>query len=185
MKKVKIISIGGVAGTGKTTIARELTYRYGIYHRLGTGFLREAVKSMNGDKVLDCHTYRVSCENAYNHLRRQTDILKKPINACIDRAIKEGTSLILEGSHMIPWELECKKDIIPFVLYVSDRQYHLKLLNGKSHKNRSITEEQFQRIREMQESLIYLAQQEKVPLVDSGRNLKEVLYDVEKFLLKK
>ena len=40
----KIILIGGVAGTGKTSIARKICNDYNIDHRLGTGFIREIVK---------------------------------------------------------------------------------------------------------------------------------------------
>lgn len=180
--KNKVILIGGVAGTGKTTVAKELTYRYGIYHRIGTGFIREIVKTETNNEHLDCHTYLTTTEQAYYHLLRQTHILKNSINACINRASREGTSLVLEGNHLIPWELENPHVTHSVILYVNDDKKHWLFLNGKSHKNRKITEDDFRRIREMQETLIFLAEKESVPLVECSGDFKDILEEVEKLI---
>lgn len=182
MIETKIILVGGVAGTGKTTIARELVYRYGIYQRIGTGFIREIVKTHNKNPALDCHTYSVESIDPYNHLAGQTYLLKDAINACIDRAHKEGTSLVIEGNHCLPWVLDNKNITHSFVLCVTDEKTHKKLLMGKSHKLRKIREEEFYRIREMQESLLHLASINHIPVIESGRDLKLVLEDIEKVI---
>jgi len=50
-----IILIGGTAGTGKSTLARELSSRLKIDHRLGTGFMREVLRSETSQaKDPDC-----------------------------------------------------------------------------------------------------------------------------------
>jgi len=185
-KQTKIILIGGVAGTGKTTIARELVYRYGIYQRIGTGFIREIVKNetsyQDKKETLDCHTYRVSCQQPYNHLAKQADCIKDAINCCINRAHREGTSLVMEGNHCLPWLLDNPNITHSFILFVDDEKIHRKLLSGKSHKLRKITDEEFGRIKEMQESLIFLAEENNIPLIEAGRDLKVMLENVEKVI---
>lgn len=180
--KNKIVLIGGVAGTGKTTIAKELAYRYGFYHRLGTGFIREIVKTETKNPVLDSHTYVMSSKQAYHHLVDQTLVLKDSINACINRANDEGTSIVLEGNHLIPWVLENPNVTHSIILYVDDKEKHWKLLNGKSHKERFISDDDFKRVREMQYSLICLAEKNGVHLIESGKDMNRVFYDIEKVI---
>jgi len=182
MTETKIVLVGGVAGVGKTTIARELVYRYGIYQRVGTGFIREICKTLTKNPCLDSHTYLTSEEPAYEHLVRQTLAIKNAINCCIDRAYREGTSLVIEGNHCIPWVLNNKKVSHAFILFVDDEKKHWKLLTGKSHKNRVITQEDFARIREMQYSLTHLAEINGVQMIESGRDLKKVLEDIEEII---
>jgi 2-phosphoglycerate kinase len=178
----KIVCIGGVAGTGKTSLAKVLSYKYGFYHRMGTGFIREIVKTAIKDPCLDCHTYLVTCEQAYQHLKRQTLAMKDAINACINRAHREGTSLIMEGNHLIPWELENSNITHSIILEVTNSDIHWRILNGKSHKKRVISEDDFKRIREMQETLIFLAEKNNIPVVKADDGFKNVIEEVEKFI---
>jgi len=173
----KIILIGGVAGTGKTSMARTICNDYNIDHRLGTGFIREIVKTETYSPSLNSHTYRVSCQQSYNHLVNQAELLKDSIVACIDRAMREGTSLVIEGNHLIPWilfdsealkYLKRKGTLKCFILYVDDPKKHRKMVEGDTHKTRGISDEEFGRIIEMQESLMFLAKKYKIPVIKAG-----------------
>ena len=182
MAQTRIILIGGTTGTGKTSLAQKIVQEYQGNHQLGTGFIREIVKTETKQPALACHTYMVSCENPYCHLAHQTDLMKQSINACIDRAIKEGTTLVIEGNHCLPWILENKNITSTVILYVEDDKKHLKMVNGNVYKHRNVSPDEFKRIREIQESLTHLAKINKVPLIEGGRDLEEVFDDVKKII---
>jgi len=175
----KIILVGGVAGTGKTSIARRICQEYDIDHRIGTGFIREIVRCETKDKILNCHTYRVDCDNPYNHLVKQAELMKESINACINRAHKEGTSLVIEGNHCLPWILENKNVTSAFILCVNDSRQHYEMVTGDTHKHRKMTEDEFGRIREMQEAIIFLAGKYNIPLVE----FNDIKYVVDKLIV--
>jgi len=174
-----IILIGGVAGTGKTSLARKLCEEYEIDHRLGTGFIREIVKCEKGLKTLDCHTYLISTMQPYNHLAKQTDLMKESINACIDRADREGTDLVIEGNHCLPWVIDNPKVTHSVILYIDNENVHKSMVRGKTHSKREITEEEFGRIREMQESILYLAETNGTPYIEVSGGLFETLKNVK------
>ena len=182
--KQKIILIGGAAGTGKTTVAREAANRYNIHHRIGTGFIREIVKTETKNERLDSHTYLLTTQQAYNHLADQTNTILESINACINRAGKEGTSLIIEGSHILPWIIKNKHITHSLILYIEDEEIHRVMLDGISHKERIITNDDFRRIREMQYSIVHLAEINGVPLIKSGMDEEYIMDGVKRVILR-
>ncbi len=182
--KQKIILIGGTAGTGKTTVAREAANKYNIQHRIGTGFIREIVKTETKNECLCSHTYLTTNRQAYNHLVDQTNAILKSINACIDRAAREGTSLIIEGSHILPWIIRNKNVTHSLILYIEDEKTHRIMLDGISHKERIITDKDFSRIRELQYSIVHLAETNGVPLIRSGMNEANTIDGVKKVILR-
>src|SRR5215471_1547226 len=98
-----IVLIGGTAGTGKSTLARELAWEMRFDHRLGTGFLREVAKSYHSvETAPDLYSLTFRAEKPIEHLIAQARLLKPAIEACIARARNEGTSLVIEGNHLIP-----------------------------------------------------------------------------------
>jgi 2-phosphoglycerate kinase len=88
----------------------------------------------------------------------------------------------MEGNHLIPWELENPNITHSVILTIVNSDTHWKFLNGKSHKKRVINEDDFKRIREMQETLIFLADKNGIPLIDTGKDFKNVIEEVEKFI---
>lgn len=135
-----VILIGGTAGTGKSTLARELCYRLGIDHRLGTGFIREVVKSQVAEQICpELYRFTFRAENPAGNLLAQARRLQPAISACIRRARREGTSLVIEGTHLIP-ELYGSAEIDRYlVLAAPDAAEHVRRLRGPSHANRDIT----------------------------------------------
>lgn len=182
--KQKVILIGGAAGTGKTTVAREAANKYNIHHRIGTGFIREIVKAETKNDCLDSHTYLLTSRQAYSHLVDQTNAMLKSINACITRAGQEGTSLIIEGSHILPWLIKNKYITHSLILYIEDEKMHRVMLDGISHKERIITNDNFKRIREMQYSIVHLAEVNGVPLIKSGMDEEHTIDGVRRVILR-
>jgi len=161
---VKIITIGGTAGSGKSTIAKEIAVKTDIKHIIGTGFVREILKRELDVDAYNYHTYAdVSNFTPYEFLVHQTELMKDSIEVCIDRAEREGTDIIIEGNHCIPWILNNHKVTNSFILYVVDKNHHWKYLHSSTHSKRIISDTEFERIREIQHQLVSLAQKYKVP----------------------
>lgn len=139
-----IILVGGTAGTGKSTLARELSSLLGIDHRLGTGFIREVLRSeTSSTKDPDLFTFTFRSANPIKTLLAQARRLRPAVLSCIQRARNEGTSLIIEGNHLIP-ELYSDADVDRYlVLSAPPLDEHLRRLQGPSHLKRTITANDF------------------------------------------
>src|SRR6266542_3446155 len=95
-----VILIGGATGVGKSTIATQLAARLGIVRVVATDAFRE-----------------------------QTEAVSVGLKAFLARAAIEGTSVIIEGAHMVPgfvdlepWEGRVLG--IPVVITVEDEEVH-------------------------------------------------------------
>ena len=139
-----IILVGGTAGTGKSTLARELSSRLHIDHRLGTGFVREVLRSETSvTKDPELFTFTFRSDNPIKTLIAQARRLRPAVLSCIRRARNEGTSLIIEGNHLIP-ELYHEANVdLYLILSAPDFDEHLRRLQGPSHLNRTITADDF------------------------------------------
>jgi 2-phosphoglycerate kinase len=143
-----IILIGGTAGTGKTTLASELSWRLGLDHRIGTGFIREIVKSQHRkEDCLELHGFTFRSEQPIANIVAQAQRLKPAIIACIDRARREGTSLLVEGTHLLP-SLYHDVNVDMFVVLEAPAfEEHKRRLQGPSHLHRQTTEGDFANVR--------------------------------------
>jgi 2-phosphoglycerate kinase len=144
-----IILIGGTAGCGKTTLANRLLGRFDLDHRLGTGFIRAVVQSQTDPDIepwLFVPSYQ--SEDPIGHLSDQSRRLFTAVSSCIDRARTDGTSLVIEGTHLIP-ELykDCGTRFI--VLTAPDIDVHRLRLVGQRHTRRSVSTEDLAHIREI------------------------------------
>ena len=143
-----IILIGGTAGTGKTTLASELSWRLGLDHRIGTGFIREIVKSQHRkEDCLELHGFTFRSEQPIANIVAQAQRLKPAIIACIERAQREGTSLLVEGTHLLPsLYYEVTVDLFA-VLAAPESEEHQRRLQGPSHLHRQTTDADFANVR--------------------------------------
>lgn len=143
-----IILIGGTAGTGKTTLASELSWRLGLDHRIGTGFIREIVKSQHRrEDCLELHGFTFRSEQPVANIVAQAKRLRPAIIACIERARREGTSLLVEGTHLLP---SLYHDVIVdlfAVLAAPALDEHKRRLRGPSHMHRQTTEADLANVR--------------------------------------
>lgn len=178
----QIILLGGAAGTGKTTVAEELCRKMNFTHRLATGFIRETLRTATNNKVLDSHTFSVSDKPPFDHLLEQTKNMKDAINACINRCSKEGTSFILEGSNLIPGFIDNKNVTLSIMLYVDDYDTHRQMVDGKSHAKRRVSDEEFERTREIQSKLMELAKKHDVTMIDGSQELSKIIDTIGKML---
>ena len=169
-----VILIGGTAGTGKSRLAHELCSHLAIDHRLGTGFIREIVKSQYPAAACpELHSFTFRSERPIDNLIAQARRLLSAVTACIERARNEGTSLVVEGNHLIP-ELYCEARVDLFiVLSAPAPEEHLRRLGGPSHLRRRTTRSDFENVRRIDEWLRAEAAQYGVPYRPYTNNLAD------------
>jgi len=149
-----IILIGGTAGVGKTTLARRLCHKLGIDHRLSTGFIREVLRDQNSpEKCPLLYEYTFKASEPVDTLVIQAEMLERPLRACIERARQEGTSLILEGNHLIPKLYHDTFCALYAIVAAPDLEEHRRRLIGDTHKQPSVNTDDLSRARVIDEYL--------------------------------
>jgi 2-phosphoglycerate kinase len=149
-----VILIGGTAGTGKTTLARQLCQTLDIDHRMSTGFVREILSDSMDEAMcplLLVHTLQARDPVAV--LVEQAHILKRSVNVCIQRAQREGTSLIMEGNHLIPELYHNINCDLYLILAAPSPDEHRQRLAGSTHAKRTLSEADIERARAIDEYL--------------------------------
>jgi 2-phosphoglycerate kinase len=137
-----VILIGGATGVGKSTIATQLAARLGIVRFVATDAIREVMRSMFSPELMPTlHTSSFEADVALREpptrsadplivgFREQTAAVAVGINALIERAALEGTSIIIEGAHVVPgfFDLDAFAGrilAVPFVISVDDEERH-------------------------------------------------------------
>jgi len=140
MSTPPIYLIGGANGTGKTHLAVRLAATQGLDHTLGTGFVREIVRTTttpDDDPIL--FEYSFGGRDPVETLRAQAIRLHAAVRACIARARAEGTSLVVEGTHLLPSLYAHDPDIDGFVLLSTPSADVLSArLAGPGHTKRKL-----------------------------------------------
>ncbi|MBI5681031.1 MAG: 2-phosphoglycerate kinase [Methanobacterium sp.] len=136
-----IILIGGASGVGTSSIAFEVANRLGIRNMTSTDIIREVMRKMVSKELLP--TIFESSYTAYKSLRippppeldevligfrDHVDTVSVGVEAVIERALKEGISIVIEGVHIVPGfineELVNKHNVAMFVLTLQDEEVH-------------------------------------------------------------
>ncbi len=140
-----IVLIGGATGVGKSTIAAQVAERLGIVRIVPTDSIREAMRAFFSETLMPSIHY--SSYEAGKAVRipvgpdldagvlgfmEQVEMVSVGVRAIIDRAIKERTSLVVEGVHVVPGMLGLGKAqkrmsdvlLLPLVVSVKDAELH-------------------------------------------------------------
>ena len=138
-----VILIGGATGVGKSTIATQLAARLGIIRVVATDAIREVMRSMLSPELMPTlHESSFHADLALREpptksadalimgFREQTAAVAVGIDALIERAAMEGTSIVIEGAHVVPGFFDvarfAKRVVaVPFVIGVEDEERHL------------------------------------------------------------
>jgi 2-phosphoglycerate kinase len=137
-----VILIGGATGVGKSTIATQLAARLGIVRVVATDAIREVMRAMLSPELMP--TLHVSSFQADQVMREpptsrgdalvmgfreQTAAVSVGIDALIERAATEGTSIVIEGAHVVPGFFDTEAHgnkivAVPFIIGVDDEERH-------------------------------------------------------------
>jgi len=140
-----IIYLGGASGTGKSVMSTFLAGRLGINKITGTDTIREIMRLVfKRDLLPSLHNSSSKAGTGMPKNLGQNDRLisgfclqaqqvSVGVKAVVDRAVKERTSMIIEGIHLLPNMEQAIKE-------GCKRAYHipitLSLMNEKHHKDR-------------------------------------------------
>lgn len=153
-----IVLIGGITGSGKSTVSSELAYRLDISRHQSTDMMREIIRSYLSPQMVP--TLKYSSYEAWRGLPGSSDdsgpamktpvitgflsqfaAMKLALEATINRSIDERQHLILEGVHVVPTELNLETKqreavIIPFMLASMKKDLlHKQLMRRSREKN--------------------------------------------------
>ena len=136
-----IILIGGASGVGTSSIAFEIANRLGIRNMISTDMIREVMRKIVSKELSP--VIHESSFTAYKGMRvplppefddvlagfkDHVDTVSVGIDAVIERSLKEGISIVIEGVHVVPGfikkELMEKDNVVMFVLTLHDKEIH-------------------------------------------------------------
>ena len=187
--KPLIILIGGGTGIGTSTLAVRLAWLLEINRVVSTDSVREVVRHLLPNEIIP--TLKVSTFEAGNEVSQVKSLHDRliygyvsqsrkvlfGIEALIDRSIKEGENMVIEGVHLIPGELDflkpyAKKATIVFVMLdVSQKDKHrqhffLRNLQN-SRRSKELYLKHFKDIRLIRDFLVGQAKKRKIPIVEN------------------
>ena len=185
-----ILLIGGTTGCGKSTISSEVAHRLGIVRTQSTDMLREVMRLMVPERLLP--TLHTSSFNAWEamptwkgqparletHFEQgylaQANHVAVGIEGVLNRAEREGVSLIIEGVHVFP-ELQRRLQrnaeaiVIPLILAVLKKKRLRKQLQGRGVQVKSRRSERyltyFDAIWQQQTFLLGEADRHEIPII--------------------
>ena len=194
-----IILIGGGTGVGKSTIATHLAGRLGITRVISTDAVREVLRSaFTSEMFPTLYASSFEADKAVRQpiphsgdrliigFREQAAAVAVGTRALIDRAIAEGTDLIMEGAHLVPGFLEGvesdKAVVVPLLLVVEDEERHRSHFywrtrdTGRRSGKRYL--DNFKKIRRLQKYMISSALMREVPIIshdDHDQTLSQIM----------
>ncbi len=151
-----IVLIGGVTGSGKSTIASEVAYRMDIGRIQSTDMVREIIRAYLTPEAVPTLGY--SSFEAWRGLAAPTgehdsesgnpviagflsqfNTMKPALGAAIGRAVKERQDLIIEGVHIAPTRLDLADAqkhaiVVPLMLAVMEKAMLEKQLRRRGRE---------------------------------------------------
>ncbi|HYF11707.1 MAG TPA: hypothetical protein VEC09_05355 [Actinomycetota bacterium] len=180
-----VLLIGGTTGVGKSTLATQLATRLGIVRVVATDAVREVMRALFSRELMPS-LYASSFEAGETlreppskdativGFREQTAAVAVGVNALLDRAAMEGTSLIVEGAHVVPGfvDPEAWADrvlVVPLVVTIEDEDVHRDhfVARAADHAGRPATRYlgAFENIRRVQRYIKTQALSHGVPVI--------------------
>ena len=179
-----IVFIGGATGTGKSTVATELAYRFGITRVTSTDFVRQTMRAFfSSDFMPSIHQSSFEAGDVYpdaddplafGFLQQARNVLVG-VRGSSERALEEGWSLVLEGVHLVPGMVEMPRPDIAVsvfvVLSIEDEEEHARHFHYRdedSERRESRYLERFDDIRRLQDLIVARARREGVPVIENA-----------------
>lgn len=180
-----VILIGGAVGVGKSTIATHLAHRLGIVRVVATdGSIREVMRAMLSSELMpSLHVSSFQADMGVREptrrsdalvagFREQTQAVSVGIEAMIRRSVTEGTSIVIEGVHVVPgfFDVAAFQDrivAVPLIFEVEDEAKHLNHFAARETGVRPAERyaKNFENIRKLQRYVKSQALSHGVPII--------------------
>lgn len=189
LEKPIIILIGGATGVGKSTLATQIAHRLGVTRLTSSDSVRQVMRAFFSSELMPAIHYSsfdagkaVGPASGRGHdldiagYIDQVEKVSVGLNAIIDRAIREGTRMVLEGAHIVPGFLKEDKwsdaIVIQLVLMVEDEDHHRSHFYVRDQETdgvRSLKKylDNIEKIRRVQAFLVERGKDAGVPVVDN------------------
>ena len=202
-----IVLLGGSTGVGKSTIATQLAYRLGITRVVSTDAVREVLRSALTEEMFPTlYSSSFESDKAVRQpiphsgdkliigFREQAQAVAVGAQRLIDRAITEGTDMILEGAHLVPGFLESIESdqavIVPLLITIEDEDLHKSHFYRRGRDASARPQDRylqaFKKIRKIQKYMTNSALMRGVPVIqhyDLDATLSQVIdHVIEKAL---
>lgn len=136
-----VVLLGGATGVGTSTLAADIARRLNIQSVIGTDAIREVLRhAISTDLLPWLHksSYEITPEDIRVPVAEEESVLfgyraqasqvSVGVEAIVDRGLKEGTNLIVEGVHLAP-EIILNRyrdhpNVCSLVVYLSDEAIH-------------------------------------------------------------
>lgn len=182
-----IVLLGGSTGSGKSSVALEVAHRLGIRNVIGTDYVRQVLRTLFSKDILP-DLYK-STYNAYQAVKipiapgedkvvigyaEQAKHVAVGIEAIIQRALEEGTDVLLEGIHILPSILndELLHDPtvnIVFLSMDSEEAHKERLRRRAEYSSRPLDSymRDFDKIRRIQNFIVEQGSSRGLPVIDN------------------
>lgn len=194
-----VILIGGGTGVGKSTIATQLASRLGITRVVSTDAVREVLRSALTEEMFPTlYSSSFQSDTAVRQpiphsgdrliigFREQAAAVAVGAQALIDRAIEEGTDIIIEGAHLVPGFLSRAESdravVVPLLVTVDDEELHRSHFYMRTRETRNRPADRylanFRKIRRIQRYMVSSAMMREVPIIqhyDLDATLTEII----------
>jgi 2-phosphoglycerate kinase len=179
-----MVFIGGATGTGKSTVATELAYRFGITRVTSTDFVRQTMRAFfSHDFMPAIHQSSFEAGDVYpdaddplvaGFLQQARNVLVG-VRASSERALEEGWSLVLEGVHLVPGMVELPSPdqavSVFVVLSIDDEDEHVRHFQFRDEDSERRPQsrylERFGDIRNLQDFVVSRAHRSGVPVIEN------------------
>ncbi len=178
-----MVFIGGATGTGKSTVATELAYRFGITRVTSTDFVRQTMRAFFSEAFMpSIHQSSFEAGDVYpdaddpldyGFVQQARNVLVG-VGASSERALEEGWSIVLEGVHLVPGMVELPRPELAVSVFVvlsiedeDEHMRHFRFRDEYSERSESRYLERFADIRRLQEVIVGRAHRAGVPVIEN------------------
>lgn len=135
-----ILLIGGASGVGSSTLSFTVAQWLGVSNVIGTDVLREVLRRViSRDLIPAIHKSSFTAWQALREIPREYDKviygfinqvshITVAIEAVLERSIREGINVVIEGTHVVPGFIDQKylrnPSIHTFILKLEDEEMH-------------------------------------------------------------